>query len=75
LRRASWRQRLEACAFKVDPLCITCIDPANDDINEASIAGQVCKVAHDEGIVDRPLQVAVGALDRTVLMGHAFVIA
>jgi hypothetical protein len=74
----SWRQRLEACAFKVDPLCITCIDPANDNINEASIAGQVCKVAraaHDEGIVDRPLQVAVGALDRTVLMGYAFVIA
>jgi hypothetical protein len=61
--------------FKVDPLCITCIDPPNDDINEASIAGQVCKVARDEGIVNRLLQVAVEALDRTVLMGHAFVIA
>ena len=48
--------------------------PSDDLIDEAAIAFQVAKVlvaAQKQGIFDRLLQMAVGTLDRPVLMRDA----
>ena len=51
---------------------------ADDLVDEAPIGGQVvepARAAHEQGVEDRLLQVAVGTLDGAVLVGDAAVVA
>jgi len=62
----------------VDALGITRIDPAHDLVDETAIEIQILEVVrptHDQRVGNRPLQMAMRALDRPVLMGHTFGVA
>src|SRR6185312_11443317 len=70
--RSGWRRR------GVDPLGVAGIAAADDLVAEAAIGGEIIEVgsaAQQQGIGDRPLEMAMRALDRPVLVGDAAVVA
>jgi len=72
------RQALQHGALGIDPLGVAGIVAADDLVDEAAVSGKVIEVggaAQQQRVEDRPLEVAVGSLDRAVLMGDAAVVA
>lgn len=62
----------------VDPLGVAGIAAADDLVDEAAIGGEIIEVgsaSQQQRIGDRPLEMAMRALDRPVLVGDAAIVA
>jgi uncharacterized Zn-binding protein involved in type VI secretion len=75
---AALRQGSERRALGVDAAAVAGVAAADQGIDEAAVVGEgveVAGAAQQQRILERSLQMAVGGLDRAVLMGDAAVVA
>ncbi len=78
IRRPTRRQPVQNCPFLIDSLGVTGIAAADDLVDEATPGRQVVEIARaaqQQGVLDRPLEMAMGAFDRPVLMRDAGIVA
>ena len=78
VRRAVRRQSLQIGSLRRDTLALGRIPTPDDLVDEGTISAKIGKfraAPHQECVTDRRLEVPMGALDRTVLVCHAAVIA
>src|SRR5260370_13102348 len=78
IRRPPRWQRLQRRALEIKALAVAGIAPPDNLVDEAPIGIEVVEVARaaqQKRILDRLLQMAMRALDRTVLMRHAPIVA
>src|SRR5690242_20722046 len=70
--------RLLRAALELQPLAVTSIAPADDLVDQAAIgfeSVEIARAAQQQRVLDRPLQMAVWAFDRTVLVRQAPIVA
>ena len=75
---APLRQRRETRPLHFDPLPVMGVAPSNDLIDETAIGVEIVEVrrtAQQQRVLQRPLQMTMGALDGAVLMRHAGIVA
>ena len=76
--RAPLGQVVQSGALHLDPLAVVCVLPADDLVDEAPVGIEVVEVpgaAQQQGVLQRPFEMAMRALDGAVLMGNAGVVA
>ena len=74
----AFRQRRQRLLFKRDALGEVGVASPDDSVDEGPIGVEVAKIARapqQQGVLQRLLQMAMGALDRTVLVGDAAIVA
>jgi|ERR1700733_1759102 hypothetical protein len=78
IRRPARRQHLQRRALEIEPLGQPRIAPPDDLVDEAAIGiqgGKIARAAQQQRVLDRLLEMAVWAFDRTVLVRYAAVVA
>jgi hypothetical protein len=76
--RAALRQRSQGRALQRDALGVVGVAPADDGIDERPVGvevGEVAAAVQEQSVLQRLLEVAVRALDRSVLVRDAGVVA
>src|SRR5262245_53294597 len=69
---------LQGQALEIEPLAVASIAAPDDLVDKAAIGLQVAEVARSaqqQRVLDRLFEMAVRALDRTVLVRHASIVA
>ena len=72
------RQRLQGRALEIQPLAVASIAPADDLVDKAAIGFEgveIARAAQQQRVLDRSLQMAMRAFDRTVLVRQAPIVA
>src|SRR6202040_3785164 len=78
IRRAMCGQRLQRRALDIQALAVASIAPADDLVDEAAVGlerVEIARAAQQQRVLDRPLQMAVRAFDRAVLVRQTSIIA
>src|SRR5260370_33107694 len=78
IRRPARRQRLQGRALEIEPLGVARVAPPDDLVDEATISIQgveIARTAQQQRVLDRLLEMAVRAFDRTVLVRYAPIVA
>src|SRR5690348_14390066 len=71
IRRPVRRERLQRWALEIKPLTVASIAAPDNLVDEASIyleRVEIARAAQQQRVLDRPLQMAVRAFDRAVLV-------
>jgi len=75
---SSKSQRLQRRALDIQALAVASIAPADDLVDEAVVGlerVEIARAAQQQRVLDRPLQMAVRAFDRAVLVRQAPIVA
>ena len=78
IRRPVRRQCLRRRALEIEALAVASIAPADDLVDEAAIGFErvkIARAAQQQRVLDRPLQMAVRAFDRAVLVRQTPIVA
>jgi hypothetical protein len=78
IRRPVRRQCLQRRALEIEALAVASIAPADDLVDEAAIGFErvkIARAAQQQRVLDRPLQMAVRAFDRAVLVRQTPIVA
>jgi hypothetical protein len=76
--RSSLRERLESGTLDLDALAVARVAPPHHLVNEAAVGGKVLEVsraAQEQRVLDGLLEMTVRALDRSILVGDAGIVA
>jgi len=78
VRRPPGRQRVQSRALLIDALGVGGVAAPDDFVDKAPPGGEIVEIARaaqQERVLDRLLEMAMGALDRAVFMSEACIVA